>query len=60
MVYVSWDYTPGPEIKVFTGKFEIVLYLGSTPKGQIFMQNLAFRYLVEYATSGIIDFSAFW
>ena len=29
--------------KVFVGKFEIVLYLGSTQKGQIIMQNLAFN-----------------
>ena len=33
----------GMRQKVFVGKFEIVLYLGSTKKGQIIMQNLAFR-----------------
>ena len=33
----------GMRQKIFAGKFEIVLYLGSTQKGQIIMQNLAFN-----------------
>ena len=33
----------GMRQKVFAGKFEIVLYLGSTQKGQIILQNLGFR-----------------
>ena len=33
----------GMRQKVFAGKFEIVLHLGSTQKGQIILQNLGFR-----------------
>ena len=46
----------GMRQKVFEGKLKIVLYLGSTQKGQIIMQNLAFS-LSSYLTNGTKIFS---
>ena len=37
----------GMRQKVFAVKFEIVLHLGSSPKGKIIMQNLAYRHFSQ-------------
>ena len=45
----------GMRQKVFAGKFEIVLHLGSTQKGQIILQNLGFsKYNPNWASMNFL------